>query len=263
MIDVDLQEYKEFAESVARKAGEIMLAYFHSGDFRTIIKEDQTPVTLADIEINKMVIDRVAEIFPEHAVQGEEESAVRDSKYVWVCDPVDGTIPFSKKIPIAAFSLALVCDGVPILGVVLDPFGDKLYIAEKGCGAFCNNKKLSVSTKTLDYGVINIEWWQDAIADIVIPLHKISRKTHMYHIHLPSIVYASALVAEGKLEASVFPGGKGKNVDIAALKVIIEEAGGKVTDLFGNEQRYDRSINGAIISNGIVHDDIVETLKNI
>ena len=66
-------------------------------------------------------------------------------------------------------------------------------------------------------------------------------------------------VASGEFCFTIFPGTKGKNCDIAAVKVIVEEAGGKVTDLFGNEQKYDQDINGAIISNGVTHDIVVKT----
>ena len=80
-------------------------------------------------------------------------------------------------------------------------------------------------------------------------------------LHLGSTTHASVLVAQGDLVANIFPGTKGKNVDIATAKVIVEEAGGKVTDLFGNDQRYDRDIQGAILSNGVVHDEIVRVMK--
>ena len=72
---------------------------------------------------------------------------------------------------------------------------------------------------------------------------------------------ASMCVANGDFNVAVYPGMKHKNCDLAAAKVIVEEAGGKVTDLFGNEQRYDESINGAVISNSKVHDEVVATIK--
>lgn len=68
-------------------------------------------------------------------------------------------------------------------------------------------------------------------------------------------------VADGEFNMAIFPGTKRKNCDIAAVKVIVEEAGGKVTDIFGNEQRYDQDINGAIISNGLVHDEVVKIIN--
>jgi fructose-1,6-bisphosphatase/inositol monophosphatase family enzyme len=69
-------------------------------------------------------------------------------------------------------------------------------------------------------------------------------------------------VASGDFVCAIFPGKKNKNFDIAAIKVIVEEAGGRVSDFQGNEQRYDRDINGAVVSNGIVHDEVLELIKN-
>lgn len=263
-MSLDLKESKKFAIGLAKDAGEIMLEYFYSGNFEIEYKEDKTPVTIADKKINQLVIDAVARAYPKHAVQGEEGSVIKNSNYMWVCDPIDGTVPFLKQIPIAAFSLALVYDGKPVVGVVYDPFGERLISAVHGNGAFLNDEKISVSQKKLDIkATINIEWWPEAEKDVFTSLHNLSKENAMYHIHLPSIVYAGMLVATGELEACVFPGTKEKNVDIAALKIIVEEAGGEVTDLDGNEQRYDRDINGAVISNGIVHDDITIALKPV
>lgn len=90
-------------------------------------------------------------------------------------------------------------------------------------------------------------------------LNELYKKT--YFIGVGSIIKACMCVATGDFTCCIFPGTKGKNCDIAAVKVIVEEAGGKVTDLFGNEQRYDEEINGALISNGIVHDELVKNAK--
>ena len=82
-----------------------------------------------------------------------------------------------------------------------------------------------------------------------------------YFVSVGSIVRACMCVANGDFNLAIFPGTKHKNCDIAAAKVIVEEAGGKVTDLFGNEQGYDTDINGAIISNGIVHNEVLDVIK--
>ena len=76
-----------------------------------------------------------------------------------------------------------------------------------------------------------------------------------------SVIRACCCVAKGDFNLAIFPGTKHKNCDIAAVKVIVEEAGGKVTDLFGNEQLYNKGINGAIISNGLVHDEVIGVVK--
>ena len=88
-----------------------------------------------------------------------------------------------------------------------------------------------------------------------------SKKT--YCVSVGSIIKAGVLVADGKFNLALYPGTKNKNCDIAAIKVIVEEAGGKVTDLYGRDQRYDTDINGAVISNGINHDEIIDLLSKI
>ena len=90
-------------------------------------------------------------------------------------------------------------------------------------------------------------------------VQELGKKT--YFIGLGSIIRACTCVASGEFILAIFPGTTHKNCDIAAVKVIIEEAGGTVTDLFGNEQRYDESINGAVVSNGKVHNEVTETVK--
>jgi fructose-1,6-bisphosphatase/inositol monophosphatase family enzyme len=87
----------------------------------------------------------------------------------------------------------------------------------------------------------------------------LNQKTYL--VSIGSCVNAGMQVARGGFVAQVFAGTKGKNVDTAAAKVIVEEAGGRVTDIYGNDQRYDRDINGAILSNGVVHDEILKIIK--
>lgn len=89
---------------------------------------------------------------------------------------------------------------------------------------------------------------------------ELRKKTRLNDIG--SITRASCCVATGDYSLTIFTGTEHKHCDIAAVKVIVEEAGGKVTDLFGNEQRYDQSIKGALISNGLVHDEVVNVIKN-
>src|SRR3989344_105237 len=259
-----MNEYLAFAQNVAKEAGEIMLKYFQLGGVKQKTKSDQSIVTIADEEINALVIKRVEETFPNLSVFGEEGSVNKSSKLIWACDPIDGTVPYAKGVPFCAFSLALVDDGTPVVGVVYDPFMKRLYSAVKGEGAFVNGKKISASKLPLSYdATVNIEWWPEADYDLDTAMHKLTMETQSYVLHGGSVVNAGSLVAAGQYEACLFTGTKGKNVDIAALKVIVEEAGGKVTDLFGNDQRYDGDIKGAVISNGVVHQDILKYTKGL
>lgn len=257
---MEYKEYLEFAKEIAYEAGNIMLKYFKI-DNGASYKGDKTIVTLADKEINSYLINRVKEKFPTHSVDGEEEQ-FGESDYVWVCDPVDGTAMYARHIPIAVFSLALVIDGVPHVGVVYDPFTDSLYSAIKGEGAYKNNEKISVNNYTLDdiRTVCHCDMWSKAKYNVCKVFEELRKKTRLNDIG--SITRASCLVATGDYSLAIFTGTEHKHCDIAAVKVIVEESGGKVTDLFGNEQRYDKSIKGALISNGILHDEVIETIKN-
>src|SRR5689334_227090 len=112
-----MEQYLTFAKSVAQEAEQIALKYF-GFDVKITWKGDTSPLTQADTEINSMLIRRVKETYPEHSVVGEEESmATTNSQYTWVCDPIDGTAPFSAGIPAFTFSLALVDQqtGMPLL----------------------------------------------------------------------------------------------------------------------------------------------------
>ena len=147
------------------------------------------------------------------------------------------------------------------VGVVFDPFTDSLYTAIRGKGAYKNGEKITVNDYELDdmKTVCHYDLWPEADYNISKVLQELGNKT--YIIGLGSIIRACMCVASGDFTFAIFPGTKHKNCDIAAVKVIVEEAGGTVTDLFGNEQRYDESINGAVISNGKVHNEVTETVK--
>lgn len=251
-----MNEYLEFAKDIAYKAGEIMRKYFKEENYSTY-KSDDTIVTKADTEINHYLIKKVKEIFPTHSVIGEEEK-YGESEYQWICDPVDGTAMYARHIPVAVFSLALAINGVPILGVIYDPFTDILYHAVKGKGSYKNDKKIHVSDMDINdiKSVANYDIWGKAEYDITDIIKELNQKSYL--VSIGSVIRASMCVASGDFTFALFPGTKGKCHDIAAVKIIVEEAGGKVTDLFGNEQRYNKDINGAIISNKIVYKELVK-----
>lgn len=255
-----LEKERTFAIAIARHAGEVMRAYYQKHDKNTALKADKSPVTAADTLINEYLIEQVGQVFPTHGVLGEEASTMTaDHVMVWVCDPIDGTIPFILGLPTAMFSLALVRDGEPILGVAYDPFLDRLFCAVKGQEATCNDQPIHVSSRTLADGAI-----------IAGPSHTkgVLRGQALYeslHQQGASVtlfsgnVYKCTLVADGHLDGRIFSGPCAH--DIAALKVIVEAAGGRVTDLSGNEQRYDGHIKGAIISNGVIHNDLLAAVQ--
>lgn len=254
-----MDEYLTFAKNLAHDAGTIMLEHFQIGVSKKIkAYEGNSPVTVADTTINERVIEAVQAAYPTHAVIGEEQSLkVAHAPYAWVCDPIDGTIPYAAGVPTNVFSLALVdtVDGQPKLAVVYDPYLDRLYHAVAGGGAFVNDTQVHVNhVSDLRDAMVGTSSKRSLHVDsgaIKAELNKIAYGTFMLH----STIYESMLVATGQIVAQIFVG---KNAhDTAAAKLIIEEAGGKVTDLFGENQRYDQEVRGALFSNGMTHDELL------
>ena len=255
-------EYLEFAKKLAYKAGDIMKEYFF-GEFEIEFKSDDTPVTIADKKINEMVIEEVKKRYPDHGVDGEEAKNLNNSNYLWVVDPIDGTSGFTRHLPIAVFSLALVIKGEPVVGVVYDPFLNELYSAIKDNGAFCNDKPIHVNdTKLNELGcTIDYCMWNNMKYNTFKIVEELKKKNKISMIG--SVARACMAIASGKISGELFPGVAHGNCDMAASALIVSEAGGKVTSFLGNNQKYDKDIDGALISNGIIHDDLLEVIKKI
>lgn len=253
-----MNTFKTVATNIALQAGEIMRANFSIG-MKRMWKKDFSPVTETDIAINRLVIETIQSEFPGHGIVGEEQSFEGKGEYVWVCDPVDGTIPFSHGYPTCAFSLALTKNGVPFLGIIYDAMMRRLIIAEKGKGAYLNDQKIHVShaKKIANTSLIDLSGG-NSLQNL---REKLLQEKHCYVMTLYSTVYGGLLVASGEILAEIY--GYSYPWDGAAIKVVIEEAGGKVTDLAGNEQRYDRvPINGFIASNGLVHQELIDVIRS-
>lgn len=246
----------KIAKEVALKAGEIMLEYFE-GNQQLRHKDDGTPLTIADTKINSMVIEELIKHF-DYGIIGEEESTSEyGGGYKWLCDPIDGTLAFAVGSPTATFSLGLVKDGIPILGVVYDPFLNKLYWGIKKHGSFCNGNKLKVSDSPLKGHYVEVTSSAKQHArnpELIENLVKAGAKPDTIY----GAVYKSCLVARGRvigfLEKSVNPH------DMAAVHVIVEEAGGKVTGYDGKPLDYSKPFKGAIASNKVVHADILKCI---
>lgn len=258
-----MENYLEFAKNLAKEAEEIALKYF-SFEVENIWKEDNTPLTKADTEINDLVIKRVNENFPEHSIYGEEQSELKEnSKYIWVCDPIDGTMPFSNGLPIFTFSIALVdqSNGLPILGVVNDPVLKNMYWAIKNGGAYRNGKQLFVSkNKSLENTYLITEGSGRAVGFSNLPLMKTLSEKKCKVMKFLSFIYGGIQVSNGKFVGAVFFNPYGH--DVAALKIITEESGGKVTDLNGEERRYDKNGIGCIVSNGVLHNELLKIVQS-
>ena len=223
-------------------------------------KSDGTPLTSTDTTINEFVVEELSRDFPHVNVVGEEGNhRVDEAEYTVLFDPVDGTVPFRIGVPISTFCISVVKEHVPLCAIIHDPFTKRMWSAIRGSGSFLNYKKLSVSKhRNLSRATVCMIWWMGPLGNY--NLHTVCKKlmkAGALWINPVSIAYFGGLVASGQLEATIFPGLKGW--ETAAMQVIVEEAGGKVTDIHGTEMRYgaDGSIEGHIISNGLIHDELV------
>lgn len=257
MDDKTLELLREFAVSMAHGAGDIMRK-FSDMDHQVERKLDNSPVTIADKTINSRLIERVKQEFPEHGVLGEEESYESGRSSLWVCDPIDGTVSFILHTPQSMFSLAFVVDGEVQLAVTYNPWTDELFEGAKGKGATKNGKPIHVSDR---------KWGEAIIVSTSDPVHKPYptdspeatfkiRSEGNKLFHLAGCVFKGMMIAQGHGDGYTFPYFTAH--DIAATKLIVEEAGGKVSSLSGKEQRYDKNIDGAIVSNGLIHDELIK-----
>lgn len=254
-----MNEYLDFAKTLADEAGQIMLKYFAKNIDKSW-KEDNTPLTIADTAINQIVIEKVRAKYPQHGVLGEEAFYEPGRDLTWVVDPIDGTIPYTLGIPVSTFSIALVELGVPIVALIYDPVLKNKYWAIKGGGAFLNDTKISVSTSdSLAQNAITMPAREMQADQKIGYLYDKVPSLKTLPFNLWSFAYCGALVASGQMVGAIF-GGESP-WDGAAVKLLVEEAGGKTSDINGRSQAYSDKINGMIASNGLVHDQLMELLK--
>ena len=256
-----MNDYKlelDFARNLALKAGEIITKNFlHS---TITIKSNLTPVTETDLAVSKLVIEEVKKNFPNHQVFDEEfQHDNQDAEFIWVCDPIDGTIAFSHHIPTSMFSLALCHNGEPVTAVIYDPFMKRLLYTKKDAPSYMNEKTISVKSGKFVPGefIYGIPYWNkkfntNKYFDLVF-------KKKIFVTYVESIVYQSMLIALGISKALIIIAAS--PWDRAAAKMIIENAGGICTDendkrltVFGNPEYF-------ISTNKEVHDEIMEIVQ--
>lgn len=258
-----------FVHGLALGAGKIMTQHFSPHGVDSVYKPsggiNETPVTPADKQINAMIIRQVRSRFPDQvSIQGEEGSdTIIGVPWKVVFDPLDGTFPYAAGIPISTFMIALLNEGRPMLAAIYDPFMSVFYYAERGGGSFANgnpirvSKDASLGTKT----IINAIWWVTSDFEVGKIAGRLCKHAPVPVHNYCSVGYAGARVASGLFIASIFPGLDAH--DSAALDLIVSEAGGKVTDIEGNEQRYDGKVRGHLATNGLVHDTLLGLMNQI
>jgi histidinol-phosphatase len=251
--------YLPVAIAAVEAAQAIVLKYYQT-NLTITTKEDKTPVTVADQQAEDTIRQTILAAFPNHTFFGEEGEKVdlKDHKgFTWIIDPIDGTKSFIRGFPLFGTLLALLHDGELIVGVSNAPVWGELIYAAKGEGAFLNGKRLEVSkiNQLKDVYLSNgrLKYFEDI--DKIPQLLALSREAKWARGLGDFWIYH--LVAEGKVD--IMMEGSVKFWDIAAAKVIVEEAGGTMTQLDGHPITYQSTT--ALATNGILHDQIIAAMK--
>ena len=246
----------EAAIIAARAGGEVALRYFRTG-LTVEYKGDRSPVTQADRECEQRIVEVLLEAFPDYGVVGEEFGERPGARARWIIDPIDGTKNFIRGIPYFATLIGLEEDGEVTAGVVYAPAVDDLLYAQKGQGAFDQDGRLHVSRiAPLRRGLLlfgGIAIFQEAGRwDGFERLVRASGRQRGFGDY-----FGHTFVARGQAEAMVEL--DLKPWDLAPIKIIIEEAGGRFTDFTGAATIYGGT---AIASNGAVHEEILRLLAS-
>jgi myo-inositol-1(or 4)-monophosphatase len=248
-------QYLETAVEIAREAGALLASYYE----RRIpfeLKGEFDLVTEADRASEKLVVERLRSHFPTHAILAEEGSGHDSaSEYRWYVDPLDGTTNFAHSFPIFNVTIGLERAGEMIAGVIYDPMRMETFSAERGAGAYLNNRRIHVSkTKAL----------ADSLASTGFPSRK---RHHNVNIHFyyqlamashgvrrtGSAAIDIAYVACGRLD--FFWEFGLKPWDMAAGILLVREAGGRVTDMYGGPHTL--TSETLLTDNGALHEEVV------
>jgi histidinol-phosphatase len=243
-----------FANGLADRAAEIALEVF-GGAMEVRTKPDESPVTEADLRIEAMIRDEVRARFPNDGVLGEEggdQSGEGDGARRWIIDPIDGTKNFADRVQIWATLIALAVDERPVVGVVSAPALGERYQAVLGQGATLNGEEIRVSRADrlgrafVVFGGM-ASWLDGPWAPGVQQLMRDCRRSRGF-----GDFWGHMLVARGA--ADVMLEAELATWDFAATRIVVEEAGGRMTQLDGNPVEHGHSV---LVTNGTLHDEIV------
>ena len=257
----------DLAIKAAKEAAKTVLEIY-LGDYKTSTKSDDSPVTDADLKSNEVIKTILSQT--EHMILSEEDSddlSRLSRDMIWIVDPLDGTSDFIDKTGEFTVMIALIKNKKPILGVIAWPTENTIFVAQKGSGSFRYShnewKKISVTRIT-----------ELKKCRIVGSRHHLSDKEKAFIKKLEIKEFTSigsslkvGKISSGEAEAYITTTNKMKEWDSAASYCIISEAGGKMTDMSGNDIEYNNKevhhLNGILVTNGLIHDRIVKEFKKL
>lgn len=219
----------EFSQEIAREAGAIARRYFNSGDsIRAMEKGAHDLLTQADLDIDRFLIERLRQAFPDDGIL-TEESGGSAAANLWVIDPIDGTTNFSRRIPHFAVSIAFHADSRTESGVVYNPIRDEMFVARRGVGASCNGQAIRVrQTRDATDAVVDAGYSSKRpLADYVALVGRLLENEFAF-VQNGSAALGLAQVACGRIDGycELFL----HSWDVLAGLLLVEEAGGWVSD---------------------------------
>jgi 3'(2'), 5'-bisphosphate nucleotidase len=257
----------DIAIKAAQEASNIILEIYQK-DYNTYTKTDNSPVTDADLKSNKVINEILSNT--KYSILSEEDidDQSRLSKdMIWIVDPLDGTSDFIDKTGEFTVMIALIQNKKPILGVIAWPTEKILFVAQKNCGAFrySNHKWDKISVTKID---------EISKCRTVGSRHHLSDKEKKFIKKIGIKDFTSigsslkvGKISSGEAEAYITTTNKMKEWDTAASYCIISEAGGKMTDMVGNELTYNNKDvyhqNGILVTNGLIHNKIIKEFKKL
>ncbi len=246
---------------MAREAGSLLMEYFRQ-HVKIEYKGDVDLVTVADRKSEALILERIRKQFPTHDVMGEEGARVETgSEYKWYVDPLDGTTNFAHSFPVFCVSLAVERRGQRVAGVIYDPTRDEMFTAELGSGARLNGQPMQVST---------IGKLGECLVGTGFPSYKRHKNPNIYFYHQITLRThgvrraGSAALDLCNVASGRFDGYWEFNLnpwDTAAGVLMVEEAGGKVTDFSGGP--FQIASRETLASNGLVHGALLHEFQEI
>jgi myo-inositol-1(or 4)-monophosphatase len=243
----------KLAKKAAREAGEILRGYWKRAGLKVGSKGHDNPVTQADLEADSAIKKALRDPFPSYGWLSEETVDNDDRQKcsrVWIVDPLDGTKEFINGIPEFSVAIALIEDGVPILGVTYNPIKREMYWSARGVGSHLNTRRVHVTrVRTLKRATVLASRSETARGEWQV--------FHGMLIVSPtgSVAYKLAMVAAGKADAT-FTRSPKSEWDIASGAALVVEAGGTITDIKGRALRFNQrnvKLEGLIADNTILH----------
>jgi myo-inositol-1(or 4)-monophosphatase len=251
------------AIEIAKKAGKLLKEGQKKNFSISSKKGIHNLVTTYDIKSEKFILNSLKKKYPTHSFLSEEKGALTSlkTKYLWIVDPLDGTVNFAHKIPFFCVNIALQKNKETLLGVTYNPITEELFVVEKNRGAYLNNKRLKVSnTKTLNSSILATGFPYNLKSN---PEKCIEKFTTVLRRGIPIRRLGTAAMDLAYLAAGRFDGYWENNLgpwDVAVGDLLVKEAGGMTTNWLGNSFKITKR-NSILATNGKIHKNFLKILK--